>query len=108
MPGPLPAPRVFAASTVMDSPQHVRRYVAGNLAGGVDHLVVFLDKPRGPQQDEVDALLDAHPAVPCVRAGKDWWAGDRPRELNEHHPFNPNVTKAALVLLGPPGDFLFH
>jgi hypothetical protein len=108
MPGPSSAPLVFAASTVMDSPEHVRRYVEGNLAGGVDHLVVFLDKPNGPRQDEVAAYLDGHPAVTCVRAGGGWWAGERPRELNERQCTNANVTKDVLAGLGLGDAFVFH
>lgn len=105
---PTSDPLVFAVSTVMDNPEHVRRYVEGNLAGGVDHLVVFLDKPRGPQQDEVAAYLDAHPAVTCVLAGKDWWADARPRELNERQCTNANVTKDVLAGLGLTDAYVFH
>ncbi|KQW48466.1 hypothetical protein ASC77_06820 [Nocardioides sp. Root1257] len=108
MPGPLPAPLVLAASTVMDSPEHVRRYVEGNLAGGVDHLVVFLDKPNGPRQDEVAAYLDEYPAVTCVRAGSGWWAGARPRELNERQCTNANLAKDVLAGLGLGDAFVFH
>ena len=107
MPEPSAAP-VFAVSTVMDNPEHVRRYVEGNLAGGVDHLVVFLDKPRGPRQDEVAAYLDAQPAVTCVRAGKDWWADARPRELNERQCTNANLAKDVLADLGHGDAWLFH
>ena len=60
---------LIAVSTVMDTVEHVRRYVAGNLAGGADHVVVFLDRPRGAGQAEVAEFLDAHPQATCVRAG---------------------------------------
>lgn len=104
----MPDPLVFAVSTVMDSLEHVRRYVEGNLAGGVDHLVVFLDKPNGPRQDEVEAYLVQHPAVTCVRAGGGWWAGARPRELNERQCTNANLTKDVLAGLGHHDALLFH
>lgn len=99
---------LIAVSTVMDSPAHVRRYVEGNLAGGVDHLVVFLDKPSGPEQDEVAAYLDEHPAVTCVRAGSGWWAGSRPRELNERQCTNANVAKTVVAELGYADAFVCH
>ncbi|WP_182524001.1 hypothetical protein [Nocardioides dongkuii] len=104
----MPDPLVFLASTVMDSPEHVRRYVEGNLAGGVDHLVVFLDKPSGPRQDEVADYLDGHPAVTCVRAGSGWWAGARPKELNERQCINANITKDVLAGLGLEDAWIFH
>ena len=36
---------VFCVSTVKDTLANLQRYVDGNLAGGADHLVVFLDAP---------------------------------------------------------------
>lgn len=99
---------LIAVSTIMDSPGHVRRYVEGNLAGGVDHLVVFLDKPNGPEQDEVATYLGAHPAVTCVRAGSGWWAGARPRELNERQCTNANLAKTVLAELGLGDAWVFH
>ncbi len=48
---------------------HVQRFVGGNLAGGLDHLVVFLDQPGAPGQDDVAAFLEGHDHVTCVRAG---------------------------------------
>lgn len=99
---------LIAVSTVMDSPAHVRRYVEGNLAGGVDHLIVFLDKPSGPEQDAVAAYLDQHPAVTCVRAGSGWWAGARPRELNERQCTNANLAKAVVAELGYADAFVCH
>ena len=107
MPAPPPPPLV-AVSTIMDSPEHVRRYVEGNLAGGVDHLVVFLDKPRGARQDEVAAYLEAHPAVTCVRAGQDWWGSERPRELNERQCTNANIAKDMLAGLGLGEAWVAH
>ncbi len=107
MSAPATGPLVVV-STIMDSPEHVRRYVEGNLAGGVDHLVVFLDKPRGPQQDAVAAYLDAHPSVTCVRAGQDWWAGARPKELNERQCINANLAKDALAGLGLADAWVVH
>lgn len=92
----------------MDSPEHVRRYVEGSLAGGLDHLVVFLDKPNGPRQDEVEAYLTQHPAVTCVRAGGRWWAGARPRELNERQCTNANLAKDVLAGLGLDDAWIFH
>ena len=40
--GRLPA-MLFTASTLKDSPENVRFFVAANLASGVDHMFVFLD-----------------------------------------------------------------
>ncbi|WP_323791204.1 hypothetical protein [Nocardioides sp.] len=83
---------LIAASTVKDTLPHVRRFVAGNLAGGLDHLVVFLDQPGAPGQDEVAAFLDAHPHVTCVKAGPGWWGERRPAGLNERQCTNAGVV----------------
>ncbi|CAB4692234.1 MAG: hypothetical protein F2667_02585 [Actinobacteria bacterium] len=99
---------LFTASTVMDTLEHVRRHVEGNLAGGVDHVVVFLDKPEAPGQAEVAAYLDAQPAATGVRAGEDWWAGERPDELNIRQCTNANLTKQVLADLGLSDSWLVH
>lgn len=99
---------LVAASTIKDSPEHVRRYVEGNLAGGVDHLVVFLDAPSDEGQGEVLAYLEQHPRVTPVRAGGAWWGGDRPRELNVRQCINANVTRRVLAELGLGRGWLLH
>ena len=86
----------------------MRRYVEGNLAGGVDHLVVFLDAPSDDEQDEVLALLTEHPRVSVVRAGGAWWGGQRPRELNVRQCINANVTRRVLADLGLGRGWLLH
>lgn len=98
---------LVGATTLLDTLPHVRRFVAGNLAGGLDHLVVFLDRPGADGQDEVGAFLDAHPQVTCVRAGKGWWGEERPRRLNDRQCTNANVVKH---LVSAPGgvDWVFH
>ena len=64
---------VVLASTVKDTLANIERYVDGNLAGGADHLVVFLDDPSDPATAEVRAFLDAHPHVTCVVTDETWW-----------------------------------
>jgi hypothetical protein len=94
---------LFTASTVKDTLPNIQRFVAGNLAGGVDHLFVFLDAP----DPEVRAFLEGHPNVTCVRTDKTWWRGDRPEQLNVRQRINANLTKA--LLSGVEGaDWLFH
>ncbi len=99
---------LLTVSTVKDSVENVSFFVAANLASGVDHLVVFLDAPRDPGQREVGELLDAHPQVTCVRAGRrGWWQGDRPPGLNVRQRINANLTRTALEPLGW-AEWLFH
>ena len=57
---------LVGTSTLLDTLPHVRRFVDGNLGGGLDHLVVFLDRPGADEQDDVRAFLDDHPHVTCV------------------------------------------
>ena len=57
---------LLTASTIKDSPENVRFFVAANLASGVDHMLVFLDAPREPEQQDVAAALAEHPHVTCI------------------------------------------
>ncbi len=82
---------IITASTVKDTLPNVQRFVAGNLAGGVDHMVVFLDAGDA----EVRAWCEQHSHLTCVRTDKSWWRGDRPAELNVRQRINANVVKAA-------------
>ncbi len=98
---------LFTATTLQDSPGNVRFFVAANLASGVDHMVVFLDSPREPGQQEVADFLEAHDRVTCVRTGKGWWGDDRPSGLNVRQRVNANWARA---LLEPFewAEWLFH
>lgn len=98
---------LLTVTTVKDSPANVRRFVAGNLAGGVDHLVVLLDDPAAPGQDEVAAELTAHPHVTCLTGDREWWAGDRPKSLNVRQRITANLVAAAAARLGWV-DWLVH
>lgn len=103
------SPVLVAAATVLDTLPHVQRFVAGNLAGGIDHLVVFLDKPAGPGQAEVRSFLEEHPHVTCVPAGAGWW-GERPHLLNVRQCTNANLVKELLGGVGEAGHdaWVFH
>lgn len=94
---------LFTASTVKDTLPHVQRFVAGNLAGGVDHLFVFLDAADA----EVRGYLDAHPRVTCVRTDASWWHGDRPQQLNVRQRINANLTRALLSAFDW-AEWVFH
>ncbi len=94
---------VCTATTAKDTLPRLQRFVARNLAGGVDHLFVFLDAA----EPEAKEWLAAHPHVTCVRTAKDWWHGDRPGQLNDRQRINANAARQALAALG--GDaWLFH
>jgi hypothetical protein len=98
---------LIAASTIKDTEQHVRRFVRGNLGGGIDHLVVFLDQPRAPGQDEVADFLDQEPHVTCVRAGRGWWGEHRPAGLNERQCTNAGLV-SHLLADAPEVQWVFH
>ncbi len=61
---------LFTASTVKDTLPNLRRFVTGNLAGGADHLVVFVDDPDGTDPEAV-AFLAEHDGVTCVLTDDD-------------------------------------
>ncbi len=94
---------LFTASTVKDTLPNVQRFVAGNLAGGVDHMVVFLDAA----DPEVRGFLDEHPHVTCIRTDKTWWNGLRPEHLNARQRINANLVKALLSLFDW-AEWVFH
>lgn len=94
---------LFTASTVKDTLPNIQRFVTGNLAGGVDHLFVFLDAG----DPEARAWLDEHPHVTCVRTDKSWWHGERPAELNVRQRINANLVKALLSGFDW-ADWIFH
>ena len=97
---------LFTASTVKDSAANLRRFVTGNLAGGIDHLVVFVDSPEDTDAEALD-VLESHPSVTCVRTDEDWWQGDRPSQLNTRQRINANLTKAVLSRVAG-AEWVFH
>lgn len=99
---------LFTASTIRDSLDNVRFFVAANLASGVDHMFVFVDAPRDPEQRDVAAFLSDHPQVTCVRTPRDtWWLGQRPASLNARQRINANWARAVLEPF-PWAEWLFH
>jgi Glycosyl transferase family 2 len=98
---------IVTASTILDTPANVRRFVTDNLAMGVDHMVVFLDDPSARDQDQIADELSRHPHVTCVPAGSGWWAADRPKGLNVRQRINANL---ALELLADMewAQWVFH
>ena len=97
---------LLTASTVKDTAANLQRFVTGNLAGGVDHLVVFVDAPDDTEPEARD-YLDQHPGVTCVPTGDDWWQGDRPAQLNTRQRINANLVKAVLSHFAW-ADWVFH
>jgi hypothetical protein len=98
---------LFTASTVKDTLPNVQRFVQGNLAGGVDHMFVLLDAPGAEGQAEVQEWLKSQPHVTCIATGKEWWAGDRPAQLNVRQRINANLLKHVLSRFGW-AEWLFH
>ncbi|HET9420208.1 MAG TPA: glycosyltransferase family 2 protein [Nocardioides sp.] len=98
---------LITASTVKDTLPNVQRFVGGNLAGGADHMVVFLDAPGAEGQAEVREWLEEQPHVTTIRTGKQWWAGERPGQLNVRQRINVNLLKHVLAG-GEWADWVFH
>jgi hypothetical protein len=94
---------LFTVSTVKDSPANVERFVERNLAGGADHLFLFLDAPDA----EVEKLLADHPHVTAVVCDDGYWQGRRPDELNMRQKLNSNLVNGALAPFGW-AEWLFH
>lgn len=94
---------IATVSTVKDTLANVQRFVRGNLAGGVDHMVVFLDGP----DPEVEAWLATQEHVTHLVADDAWWGGKRPADLNDRQRVHANIAKAVLTVV-PGVDWLFH
>jgi hypothetical protein len=90
-------------TTLKDSAANVEKWVRRNLAGGIDHMIVYLDAP----QPEVEELLAGRPEVTAVRGYGDWFARDRTLSLNERQIINAGLTSRLLVGM-PWADWLFH
>ena len=99
---------LFTASTIKDSPANTTFFVEANLASGVDHMFVFLDAPKEPEQREVAASLADHPHVTCVPTARAaWWGDDRPNILNVRQRINANWVRAVLEPFAW-AEWLFH
>lgn len=94
---------LFTVTTVKDTVANLERFVSRNLAGGVDHLFVFVDAPDA----EVEAYLAAHPHVTHVVCDDAYWGGSRPVDLNVRQVTNSNLVNCALAPFGW-ARWLFH
>lgn len=94
---------IVTVSTVKDRLPNVQRFVEGNLAGGADHMLVFLDAP----EPEVEAWLAERPEVTTVLTDDTWWRGARPALLNRRQSVNANLARTVLARWGD-ADWLFH
>lgn len=90
---------VVAVSTIKADPDQVERFLRRNLAGGVDHLLVFLDETNPP----VRKLLDAHPHVTVIRTGPKYWNGTRPERVSDRLRINMNLANAVLATVPSVG-----
>lgn len=95
---------LFTVSTVKESVAGLERFVARNLANGVDHLFLFVDD----HDPKVLAALGKHPHVTAIGTDEEWWLGKRPRQLNVRQRINANVAKAVLTAVAEPNDWIFH
>lgn len=90
------AARLVAVTLVRDTAANVRRFVEGNLAGGMDHLVVVLDRPDA----EVESWLAEQPQVTTVVADDAWWGGERIAALNGRQRVVANLVREACAEAG--------
>jgi hypothetical protein len=94
---------LVTVSTVKETTDGLERFVTRNLACGVDHMVVFVDDG----DPKAMAWLSTHPHVTAVDAGRGWWSGNRPSQLNARQKSNANVLRS-LLAVDSTADWLFH
>jgi hypothetical protein len=94
---------ILSVSTVKDTVPNLEKFVRRNLAGGIDHLLVFLDD----KQPEAAEFLKAHPQVTCVQTHRGWWHGERPKGLNERQGRNAALSARVLSEF-EWADWVFH
>lgn len=90
---------IVAVSTVKADLDQVERFVRRNLAGGADHLLVFLDDAN----PAVRALLEGHSHVTVVRTGPKYWNGTRPSRVSDRLRINMNVANSVLATVPSVG-----
>lgn len=96
---------LVATTTAKDRFGNLERFVARNLAGGLDHLILYLDA----EQPEVIEGFREHPHVTCVAAwDESWWGpSGTPPGLNTRQNLNANLSNAVLTRF-PWAHWLFH
>lgn len=94
---------VCVVTTVKDTPENLDRFVEGNLAGGADHLFMYVDDA----DESTCQRLNKNPHVTAVRTGAGYWHGQRPRSLNKRQWVNANLTNVLLAAF-PEVRWLFH
>ncbi len=87
---------ILAVTLLRDELSNVRRFVAENLRGGVDHLLVFLDG----EQPEVAAWLGDQAQVSVVVCDAAWWGADRLESLNGRQRVAANLALAVCAEVG--------
>ena len=96
---------IITVSTVKDSLPNLQAFVGRNLAGGADHLIVFLDAPG--DDPAVESWLATLEHVTVVATDDAYWGGERPESLNDRQLVNANLANRALAETGL-ADWLFH
>lgn len=93
---------IWTTSTIKDTVANLERFVTRNLAGGVDHLVVFVD------DDDAELLefMSSHPHTTGIAAGP-WWGPSRPDALNSRQRIGANAVRAVAAGLGDV-EWVFH
>lgn len=95
---------LFTATTVKDTTENIESFVRGNLRGGADHMLLFIE---GDDAETQTRVLDQHPHVTAIATDSRYWRGARPDRLNPRQ--GTNATLAATVLAALPwADWLFH
>lgn len=94
---------LLTVTTAKDSLAHLQRFVAANLAGGADHMIVFLDA----RDAEVEEWLSSRPEITPIVCDKTWWRGQRPASLNLRQRVNCNLARVVLSTIDE-AEWLFH
>lgn len=94
---------IATVSTIKDTLPNVQRFVRGNLAGGADHLVIFLDAA----DPDVEQWLTDQEHVTYVVADDSWWQGQRPDDLNVRQRFAANIVRSLFTVVDGV-DWIFH
>jgi hypothetical protein len=94
---------IFTVSTVFDTPENVQQFVERNLAAGVDHMFIFLDR----RQPRVLRYLKGNPHTTPVPTQDGYWGGRHPPSLNVRQTANANLVRVLLAAFGW-AQWLFH
>lgn len=95
---------LFTVTTVKDTNENIEKFVRGNLRGGADHMMLFIEGDDAAVQAR---HFEEHPHVTAIATDRRYWRGRRPDRLTPRQGTNATLAATTLAAL-PWAEWLFH